>query len=43
MTVWKNKDGKGVSFAIIPMSTTNAVVLPELIKACVNALSNAKR
>ncbi len=43
VTVWKNKDGKGVSFAIIPMSTPNAVVLPELIKACVNALSNAKR
>jgi hypothetical protein len=43
VTVWKNKNGKGVSLATISMSTPNAVVLPELIKACVNVLTNAKR
>ena len=43
VTVWKDKNGKGVSFATVPMSTANAVVLPELIKACVNMLTNAKR
>ncbi len=43
VTVWKNKNGKGVSFATVPMSTPNAVVLPELIRACVNMLTNAKR
>ena len=43
VTVWKNKNGKGVSFATVPMSTPNAVVLPELIKACVNVLTNARR
>jgi hypothetical protein len=25
------------------MSTPNAVILPDLIKACVNAVTNAKR
>jgi len=43
VTVWKNKNGKGVSFATVPMSTPNAVVLPELIRACVNVLTNARR
>ena len=43
VTVWKDKNGKGVSFATVPMSTPNAVVLPELVKACVNMLTNAKR
>ena len=43
VTVWKNKNGKGVSFAAVPMSTANAVVLPELVQACVNVLTNAKR
>ena len=43
VTVWKNKNGKGVSFATISMSTPNAVVLPELVKACVEAVLNAKR
>ena len=43
VTVWKNKNGKGVSFATVPMSTPNAVVLPDLIKACVNVVTNAKR
>ena len=43
VTVWQNKNGKGVSFAAIHMSTANAVVLPELVQACVNVLTNAKR
>lgn len=43
VTVWKNKAGKGVAFATIPMSSPNAVVLPEFIQACVNVLTNAKR
>lgn len=43
VTVWKNKNGKGVSFAAIPMFTANAVVLPKLVQACVNVLTNAKR
>lgn len=43
VTVWKNKNGKGVSFATVPMSTPNAVVLPELIKACVNVVTNETR
>jgi hypothetical protein len=43
VTVWKNKNGKGVSFATVPISTPNAVVLPDLIKACVNVVTNAKR
>ena len=43
VTVWKNKNGKGVSFATVPMSTPNAVVLPDLIKACVNVATDAKR
>lgn len=41
VALFKDKDGKGVSFSSIPMSTTNAVVLPELVKACANyILSN---
>lgn len=43
VTFWKNKDGKDVLFATIPMSTPNAVVLPKLVQACVNLLTNAKR
>lgn len=42
VTVWKNKDGKGVLFASIPMSKPNAVVLPELVKACVNEYANER-
>lgn len=43
VTVWKDKNGKGVSFATVPMSTPNAVVLPELIKACLSVLTNARQ
>ena len=43
VTVWKNKNGKGVSFATVPMSTPNAVVLPDLVKACVNVVTNGRR
>jgi hypothetical protein len=43
VTVWKDKGGKGVSFETLAMSVPNAVVLPELVKACLNASSNAKR
>lgn len=33
--IWTSKDGNAVQLAAVPMSTPNAVVLPELIKACV--------
>jgi uncharacterized protein YaiE (UPF0345 family) len=34
VVVWEDKDGKSQQFAIIPMSTPNAVILPALIQAC---------
>jgi hypothetical protein len=44
VTLWKNKDGKAASFETISMDTPNAVVLPELVKAChAVATSHAKR
>jgi hypothetical protein len=43
VTVWKDKNGQSGPFATVSMSTPNAVVLPDLIKACVNAVTNAKR
>ena len=43
VTVWRDKDGKGVSFATVPMSTPNAVILPDLVKLCAEVVSNAKR
>ena len=43
VTVWKDKGGKCVSFETLAMSVPNAVVLPELVQACLNVLSNAKR
>lgn len=36
VVLWKDKDGKGVLFEQIAMSVDNAVVLPELVQACVN-------
>jgi hypothetical protein len=33
--VWTTKDGKATQLTAIPMSTPNAVILPELVKACV--------
>jgi len=36
VVLWKDKDGKGVLFEQIAMSTDNAVVLPELVQACIN-------
>jgi len=33
--LYREKNGKGKSFAQIPMSTENSVLLPELLKACV--------
>jgi len=42
--VWKDKSGKGVQFTAVPMSTPNAVVMPELVQACHNAVqSHGKR
>jgi len=39
--VWTAKDGKATQLTAIPMSTPNAVMLPELVKACVQrALGN---
>jgi hypothetical protein len=40
--LWRDKNGKGVSFATVPMSTLNAVVLPELVTACAKVVANAK-
>ena len=36
VVLWKDKDGESQVFSTIPMSTANAVVIPELVKACVN-------
>jgi len=35
VTLWKDKDGKNQQFDTLDMSTPNAVVLPELVQACV--------
>jgi hypothetical protein len=43
VTVWKDKNGKGGTFTTVPMSVPNAVVLPDLIKACLSAVTDAKR
>ena len=43
VTVWKNKDGKGIPFGTVSMSTPNAVVLPELVKLCTKVVADAKR
>jgi hypothetical protein len=43
VTVWKNKNGEGVPFTTVPMSNPNAVILPELVKACANWVINAKQ
>ncbi|MEO6077466.1 MAG: hypothetical protein ABIP54_01655 [Candidatus Andersenbacteria bacterium] len=32
--MWEDQDGKSVQFALIPMSTLNAVVIPDLVQAC---------
>lgn len=34
VVLWEDKDGKSSVFASVPMSTPNAVVLPELVQAC---------
>lgn len=36
VVLWKDKEGKGVVFEQIEMSTDNAVVIPELVQACIN-------
>jgi hypothetical protein len=36
VVLFKDNNGKGKQFTRISMSTVNAVILPELIKACVN-------
>jgi len=35
VVVYKDRDGRGSQFEIIPMSTLNAVILPGLLKECV--------
>lgn len=32
--MWEDKDGKSEQFAQIPMSTPNAVIIPDLVQAC---------
>lgn len=34
--LWTNRNGKRILFTSIPMSTANAVVIPELVASCVN-------
>lgn len=34
VVLWEDKDGKSSQFAMIPMSTPNAVLLPDLVQAC---------
>lgn len=36
VVLWKDKGGSGVLFEQIAMSVDNAVVLPELVQACIN-------
>lgn len=36
VVLWNEENGKSKQFANIPMSTQNAVLIPELVKACVN-------
>lgn len=44
VVLWKATNGKSSTFATLPMSTPNAVILPELVKACVGtAQSHARR
>jgi hypothetical protein len=41
VVLWKSKSRKdAANFTTIPMSTPNAVVLPELVKACVAVIQN---
>ena len=43
VVIWKDKNGKGLPFSTVPMSTTNAVVIPELVQACVKAAIHDNR
>jgi hypothetical protein len=44
VVLWKAANGRSTTFATLSMSTPNAVVLPELVKACVDmAQSHAGR
>jgi hypothetical protein len=36
VVLWKDKDGKGVQFTTVAMSTPNAVIIPALVQACIN-------
>lgn len=40
VVLWKDKDGSGVLFDQIAMSIDNAVLLPELVQACINRSHN---
>jgi hypothetical protein len=43
VTLWKEKDGKATAFTTVPMSTANAVVLPEFVKSCVDVVRSHAR
>jgi hypothetical protein len=44
IVLWKTRNGKAVAFATIPMSTSNAVVVPNLVKACIQrVLANVRK
>ncbi len=34
--IWKDENGKCEQFTSVPMSTSNSVLLPELVQACYN-------
>lgn len=36
VVLWKDKDGKGVHFNAVSMSTANAVIIPALVQECIN-------
>lgn len=42
--LWKERNGKSAVFATLPMATSNAVIVPSLIKACVERVqANARK
>ena len=34
VTLWKEREGKSTHFSTIPLTTDNAIIIPELTKAC---------
>ena len=32
--LWEEKEGKSTQFTSVPMSTPNAIIIPDLVQAC---------